>query len=177
MICRAMPVVLLVLGLDGGCSAAHSPLSGPAPTRVLGTDPTSSVALETRHEVSMQPTAQDEAALQAAHREMMRAMLGARTDQLGGLLDDAYVLTHMTGRRQSKRDWLVAIDAGEMRYHAAKEEAVEVEVAGDTATVVSRSVVTATIYGARGTWNLQLNTAYARRGADWTALSTLASTY
>ncbi len=116
-------------------------------------------------------------AITTAHREMYRAMLSGRTDQLAPLLDDGYVLTHMTGFRQPKREWLAAIESGEMRYHAAEEESVRVEVSRDTAVLVSRSVVTATIYGARGTWNLQLTTRYERRRGAWIAKSTVATTY
>lgn len=64
-----------------------------------------------------------------------------------------------------------------MRYHAAKENSVSVEVKGQTAMVIGRSVVTATIYGARGTWKLQLTTNYVRRDGKWIALSTVATTF
>lgn len=94
---------------------------------------------------------------------MCRAMLDRRTDRLDPLLDDQYSLTHITGYRQPKREWLSAIDSDEMRYHSAQERSVTIDVTGDTAVLVGRSVVTATIYGARGTWNLQLTTNYTRR--------------
>lgn len=115
--------------------------------------------------------------LHQAYRDMYRAMLAAQTDQLALLLDDQYTLTHMTGRVQSKREWLAAIDAGQMRYHAAEEKAVTVDVSGDTAVLVGKSVVTATIYGAQGTWNLQLTTNYALKGGTWIATRTVASTF
>jgi len=122
-------------------------------------------------------TDQDKATLVEAHREMYRAMLSARTDQLAVLLDDGYSLTHMTGYRQPKREWLEAIAAGQMRYHAEREKSVTVEVTGDTAVLVGKSVVTATIYGSHGTWNLQLATKYRRRDGRWLAESTVATTF
>jgi hypothetical protein len=92
-------------------------------------------------------------------------------------LDDQYSLTHITGTRQPKRDWLAAIDSGQMRYHSAQEKSVTIDVTGDTAVLVGRSVVAATIYGADGTWNLQLTTNYARKDGKWIALRTLATTF
>jgi hypothetical protein len=124
-------------------------------------------------------SADDEAAarLLNAHRELYRAMLAGRTDRLGPLLDDGYTLTHMTGYVQPKREWLAAIDAGDMRYHAARETSVTVDVKGDRAVVVGKSVVTATIWGGRGTWNLQLTTTYRRSADGWVAVGTVATTF
>jgi hypothetical protein len=83
----------------------------------------------------------------------------------------------MTGRVQSKSEWLKAIESGEMRYHAAEETSVTVDVKGDAAVLVGRDVVTATIYGNHGTWNLQLTTSYPRRSGKWIATRTVATTF
>lgn len=120
---------------------------------------------------------EDKERIVGAYREMYRAMLDARTERLDALLDEHFSLTHMTGYRQPRREWLAAITSGEMRYHAAKEQSVTVEVTGDTAELLGRSVVTATIYGMRGTWNLQLTIDYARKQGSWIALRTVATTY
>jgi ketosteroid isomerase-like protein len=120
---------------------------------------------------------EDKTRIIEAHREAYRAMLAANINQLAPLLDDGYSLTHMTGRRQPKKEWLEAIKSGEMRYHAEREESVTVNVTGDTAVLVGQSVVTATIYGGRGTWNLQLTTNYRRKDGKWIAESTVATTY
>ena len=125
----------------------------------------------------MRESEKERQALVEAHREMYRLMLSARTEQLGKLLDDGYSLTHMTGYRQPKREWLEAIDSGQMRYRAAQEKSVTVTVTGDTAVLVGKSVVTATIYGSHGTWNLQLTTKYRRKDGRWIAESTVATTF
>lgn len=124
-------------------------------------------------------TASKEAQAQSvnAYREMYRAMLEGRTDRLDLLLDDQYSLTHITGYRQPKREWLAAIESGEMRYHAAEERSVTVDVTGNRAVLVGRSAVTATIYGAHGTWNLQLTTDYERKDRTWITTRTVATTF
>jgi hypothetical protein len=43
--------------------------------------------------------------------------------------------------------------------------------------VVGKDVVDATIWGSRGTWNLQLTTRYERRDGEWIALKTVARTF
>ncbi|WP_404373236.1 nuclear transport factor 2 family protein [Corallococcus coralloides] len=121
--------------------------------------------------------AKDEAHLKEAYRQMIKAMLDRHVAELDALLAGEFTLTHMTGYRQPKREWLEAVRTGQMRYHAAEEKSVDVNVAGDTAVLVGRSVVTATIYGARGTWNLQLTTRYRRQDNRWIAVDTIASTF
>ena len=119
----------------------------------------------------------DEAQLREAYRQMIKAMLDRRVGELDALLAGEFTLTHMTGYRQPKREWLEAVRSGQMRYHAAEEKSVDVNVTGDTPVLVGRSVVTATIYGARGIWNLQLTTRYRRQHDRWIAVDTIAATF
>lgn len=104
-------------------------------------------------------------------------MLERRIAELEALLDDEFSLTHMTGYRQPKREWLEAIQSGQMRYHSAEEKSLDVKVTGHSAMLVARNVVTATIYGSRGTWNLQLTTNYRRAADGWIAVRTVATTF
>ena len=108
---------------------------------------------------------------------MIKAMLDRRVADLDALLASAFTLTHMTGYRQPKQEWLEAVRSGQMRYHAAEAKSVDVKVTGESAMVVGRSVVTATIYGAHGTWNLQLTTRYRRKDDRWIAVETIAATF
>jgi hypothetical protein len=108
---------------------------------------------------------------------MYRGVLTPDTALLDELLADGYTLTHMTGSVQPKREWLAQIDAGRMRYHSARPHSISVDLDGDTAVLVGRDVVDATIWGSRGTWNLQLTTTYQRRGEAWTAMRTVATTF
>ncbi|WP_129777309.1 nuclear transport factor 2 family protein [Peristeroidobacter soli] len=101
----------------------------------------------------------------------------ARTDRLSAMLDEGFVLTYMTSYRQRKMEWLSAIDSGRMRYHSAREESVRIDSQGDRAVLVGRSIVTATIYGVRSTWNLQLTVQYERRSGGWSAMEAVATTF
>jgi hypothetical protein len=122
-------------------------------------------------------TSDEQTQLLEAYRAMYRGMLDQDTELLDNLLDAEYTLTHMTGYVQTKADWLAQVASGEMRYHSARPGDTTIEVTGDRAVLVGRSVVDATIWGARGTWNLQLTTTYQRRDGDWTALDTVATTF
>jgi hypothetical protein len=73
-------------------------------------------------------------------------------------------------------EWLAQINSGEMQYHSSRPRDTSIEVTGDQAVLAGREFVHATIWGARGTWNLQLTTTYQRRDNAWIALKTVATT-
>jgi len=109
------------------------------------------------------------------------AMLRGDADALGGLLAETFTLTHMTGYVQSKAAWLADVASGAMRYHDMRDVELTVGRGDDTAIVTARTVTEATIWGAHGTWRLQLRTLLERtdvgRTEGWTAAHTVASTW
>ncbi|MFC9840981.1 nuclear transport factor 2 family protein [Rhodococcus sp. NPDC127530] len=122
-------------------------------------------------------TAPVRADLLEAYRSMYRGMIERDTSTLATLLDDGYTLTHMTGYVQTGAEWLEQIASGEMRYFSARERDTSIKISGDSARVVGRSVVDASIWGSRGTWNLQLAAEYRLRSGRWIATLTVASTF
>ena len=120
------------------------------------------------------PVAQEVRAGYAAQR---RAMVAGDADALGALLADGYTLTHMSGFRQRKAEWLADVRSGEMTYHAIEDVEVSVDLDGDVPVVTARTRTEATIWGSHGTWPLQLRTRFVDVGGSWLALDTVASTW
>lgn len=119
----------------------------------------------------------DEAAIRDAWSAQREAMVRADTAALDVLLDDSFTLTHMTGYVQPKREWLEAIDAGEMRYHAMEDVSVTVDAEGSERVLTTRTRTDATIWGSRSTWPLRLRLTFTPDGDGWTALRSVASTW
>jgi hypothetical protein len=109
----------------------------------------------------------DRDAILRARSDMNRSMVAADADRLDELLDPGFSLTHITGYVQPKDEWLHEIQAGSMRYHAIEEGEVEVTASARGATVVTRDVVDATIWGNRAAWRLQMTTTFAHDGVAW----------
>ena len=105
------------------------------------------------------------------------AMTSADTDVLSGLLAAGFTLTHMTGYRQSKAEWLEDLASGRMTYHCIRNVDVTVDVGPGLATLTGRSRTHATIWGTEGTWQLQLRVTYASTPTGWLAQRTVASTW
>ena len=116
-------------------------------------------------------------AIKKANTDLNRWMVQGRTDRLEELLDDGFVLVHITGYVQSKAEWLAQIDSGEMTYHGIREQSVKVEVHGDTAVLVARNLVDATIWGSRATWPLEMTTPFAKQEGRWRPTRSRAITY
>lgn len=125
----------------------------------------------------MDERAADRAAITEAYRAFWEALVDEDAFYLSSLLDENFALTHPTGTRQLKQEWLDDISTGERRYHSCDEQFVGVQLMGDEATLVGRSVVDATIHGIRDLWNIQLDVDYERRHDEWVALRAVATQF
>ena len=100
--------------------------------------------------------------IQEQYRKMYDAMIRKDEATLASVLDDRFVLVHMTGMRQSKVEFLRAVMDGTLNYFSAQHENMPVSVNGNTATLTGQSyVAAASITLRRGTlfhWNLPTRT-------------------
>lgn len=111
---------------------------------------------------------------------MYRFMVARDIPRLGALLDDSFVLVHMTGRRQSKAEFLRCVADGTLAYYGEVEEsaAVHVDPDGHRATMTGKSLVDASPFGARrSTWRLQQDIDLVKRGDAWLMVEARASMY
>lgn len=116
-------------------------------------------------------------AVLASYAAQREAMVAGDGDALGALLAGDFTLLHMTGYRQPKAEWLADVRSGAMTYHSMEDVDVSVEVSGDAPVVTARTRTAATIWGASGTWPLQLRISFAHDGSRWVAAGTVASTW
>jgi hypothetical protein len=117
------------------------------------------------------------AAVRANYEGQCRAMVAGDADALGALLADGCTLTHMTGYRQPKEEWLADVRSGEMTYHAVEDVQVSIDVSGEFPVLTARTRTEATIWGAHGTWPLQLRMQFTWDGSAWLAENTVASVW
>ena len=98
-----------------------------------------------------------------------RAMTGKDTATLSSLMADDLVLHHMSGQAESKQDWLKEIASGSMQYHKIQKKDVRICFYADKtrARVKCTSVITATIWGMNGTWNVPVDMMLEKRSGRW----------
>ncbi|MBQ6729382.1 MAG: nuclear transport factor 2 family protein [Bacteroidales bacterium] len=83
------------------------------------------------------------------------AMVSADTAALAAMMDEAIVLRHLSGATQTRSEWLADVQSGTMRYHNVEKRDVRIRQEEDGSIKVRfTSIITATIWGSRGTWTL-----------------------
>jgi hypothetical protein len=111
-----------------------------------------------------------------AFTSLCLAMIDKRLDVLDSLLDDSYTATHITGYVSPKAEWLAQIGSGDFTYHAIDQEATDVDVHDDRATLVSRALYTVTLHGSPGRWRLRSTLDWVRVGDRWKAVRGVSTT-
>ena len=112
------------------------------------------------------------------YKEMYLAMINKDRSELERVHDNSFVLSHMTGMRQSKNVYISSIMDGTLNYYSAQHDDIKVQITGDTAKLTGQSRVNAAVFGGgRHTWNLQLEFQLIKRNDDWYFTMAAASTY
>ena len=120
----------------------------------------------------------DKSQIEALYKQMYRAMVEKDTVTLDEQHADEFVLTHMTGMRQSKQEYIRAIADGTLNYYEATHEQIDIRIDGNRATLTGRSRVSAAVFGGgRHTWRLQLTFHLVKRDGRWLFTDSKASTY
>ena len=122
--------------------------------------------------------AMDRMEIESCYREMYRGMVEKDRRILSEVLDESFVLAHMTGMRQSKEAFIRAVEDGTLNYSSANHQRIEVEAHGDSAELLGQSVVHAAVFGGGWhTWRLQLKLKLVRTNDTWKIKEASASTY
>ena len=120
----------------------------------------------------------DQELCRAAYIEMYRAMIAKDIPALSAVLDESFVLVHMTGMRQPKAAFLKAVANGTLNYASAEHVSMEVTISGNAATLIGKSRVNAAVFGGGWhTWRLEQDLRLVKINETWRITLSEASTY
>ena len=120
----------------------------------------------------------DKGLIENCYRQMYRGMVEKDCSILSEVLDDSFVLVHMTGMRQAKEVFIRAVEDGTLNYFSADHQQISVDVHGNTAEMTGQSVVRAAVFGGgQHTWPLQLRMKLEQVADTWKITEAKASTY
>ncbi len=120
----------------------------------------------------------DKEQITALYEAMYKAMIAKDTAALGNILSEDSVLVHMTGHRQSRKEYLSEIASGTLNYYSVDTDSLDITVKGDTARMMGRSRVNAAVYGGgRHTWRLRMDSELRKVEGVWKITYSKASTY
>lgn len=121
---------------------------------------------------------EDERLIIETYRKMCQAMISKDGVLLNKVLDDSFVLVHMTGMRQSKNAFIHTVLNGTLNYYSASHENVSADIAHDTASLLGQSNVTAAVFGGgRSQWRLQQKCRLKKTDGNWKFTESVVSTY
>ena len=116
--------------------------------------------------------------IRQAYIRMYDGMIFKDERILDEVLDDSFVLVHMTGMRQPKQAFIKAVLNGTLNYFSAEHENMPVEISGDTAVLTGQSYVAAAVFGGgRSNWHLQQKCSLKKTDGVWKITQSVASTY
>ncbi len=118
----------------------------------------------------------DEQQLKDLYNEMWQALLAKDISTLEKIHADEFILVHMTGMQQPKKEYLRCVRDGELNYFSARAENIFVDTGAGK--LIGQSKVEAAVFGGnKHTWNLQLAFDVEKRGGSWILIFGRASTY
>ena len=120
----------------------------------------------------------DEQLVRDVYIRMYEGMITKDDAVLRDVLDNHFVLVHMTGMRQSREEFINAVLDGTLNYYSAEHEHMHVEIITDTAVLTGQSYVAAAVFGGgRSNWRLQQKCSFKKVDGAWKITRSVASTY
>ena len=120
----------------------------------------------------------DQEAIENCYEQMYQGMLDKDRELLSEVLHDSFVLIHMTGMRQPKEAFIRAVVDGTLNYYTASHQRMAVDINGDNAVLVGKTLVNAAVFGGRQhTWRLQQDLKLVKENGTWKITEARASTY
>lgn len=120
----------------------------------------------------------DEQQIKDQYRAFYRAAIAKDRGGMEAALDERFHLTHMTGMRQSRDEYIRYILRGTMNYYSEEPVLLEAVVTGNTATLLAQSCVEAAVFGGgRHAWRLQLDLTAEKKDGVWKFTDAAASTF
>ena len=120
----------------------------------------------------------DEEIIKKLYIKLCDASINKDTHALNEILSDDYILVHMTGRNQTKKEYINSVERGELKYYDSIHESIEVSINGDEATLVGKTRTLASPFGiGKSWWNLRQDIILRKENGIWIITKSKASSY
>lgn len=119
--------------------------------------------------IAQSTSSADQEAVKKVVRAEIQGMLNKDINQLTTVLAPDAKLEHITGKVESRAEWLQQIKLGRMRYLDNQEVGLKVTIGDDgkQATAVTDNQLKARIFGFTNTWPLRSTMTLAKRDGQW----------
>lgn len=88
-------------------------------------------------------------------KKFLEAIIEKNDEKLYEIMDDSYLLTHMSGKRQRKEEYITEIMDGTLNYYKSKIIHPQISIIDQThARLIADVELDAKVYGIKGTWTM-----------------------
>ena len=100
--------------------------------------------------------------------EFQKAMIEKDPDKLNEIMNDNYTLTHMSGKTQTKQEYIDEIMDGTLNYYKSTINNPTISITDDDKAVIKADVtLDAKVYGMKGTWTLHSKQTMEKINNKW----------
>ena len=101
-------------------------------------------------------------------KEFLEAMIEKDDAKLDEIIDDNYILTHMSGKRQTKKEYINEIMDGTLNYYKSRIIHPQVSILEEThARLIADVELDAKVYGIKGTWTMNSEVYMKKINNNW----------
>jgi hypothetical protein len=112
------------------------------------------------------------------YKNMYECMINKDEEGLNRILDNSFVLRHMTGLKQSKEVYIKSILDGTLNYYSAIHENIDIDIKDTKAYIIGNSYVEAAVFGGgKSHWRLSQKIKLIKKNNVWFITSSQASIY
>ena len=100
--------------------------------------------------------------------EFQQALIDKDEDKLNSILTEKYELVHMSGKKQTKQEFIAEIMDGTLNYY--RSEIIDPTILwddGERPTLVADVMLTAKVYGINGKWTLDTTVDFEKIDGEW----------
>jgi len=111
-------------------------------------------------------TKQEEEVLER-FKEFQKAMIEKDYSKLNEIIHDNYTLTHMSGKKQTKKEYINEIMDGTLNYYKSTIINPTITIQDEKAILKADVTLDAKVYGMKGTWTLHSQQSMKKIDNKW----------
>ncbi|RAP49040.1 MAG: hypothetical protein BZ138_08385 [Methanosphaera sp. rholeuAM270] len=101
-------------------------------------------------------------------KEFQQALIEKDEKTLNEIMEDDYILTHMSGKTQTKNEFIEEIINGTLNYYNSTIIEPEISFINENlARIIALVKLDAKVYGIKGTWTLNTDIAMKKVDKQW----------
>ena len=101
-------------------------------------------------------------------KEFQQALIEKDEKTLNEIMEDDYILTHMSGKTQTKNEFIEEITNGTLNYYNSTIIEPRIKFINENlARIIADVKLDAKVYGIKGTWTLNTDIAMKKADNQW----------